>query len=133
VGALGGIHAALQWAQEDDRPGVLAVACDMPFLEPALLRHLLDASAGMDVVVPESGGRRGIEPLCAFYATACLPAIEAAIVRGDTRMIAFHDDVRVHRVPRAVVARYGAPDNLFLNVNTPDDHTRAERIARGAA
>jgi molybdopterin-guanine dinucleotide biosynthesis protein A len=133
LGALGGIHAALLWAAEDQRVGVLAVACDMPFLVPALLRHLLDEAPGNDVVVPESGSRRGIEPLCAYYATTCLPAIEAAIAREDPRMIAFHEDVRVRRVPRADVERFGSPDALFLNVNTPDDHARAERIARGAA
>ena len=61
LGALGGIHAALLWAREAGRPGILAVACDMPFLDPALLVRILErAAAGdVDVVAPESGGRRG--------------------------------------------------------------------------
>jgi molybdopterin-guanine dinucleotide biosynthesis protein A len=133
LGALGGIHAGLTWAAEDGRYGVLAVACDMPFLSPSLLRLLVDEANDHDVVVPESGGRRGIEPLCAVYATTCLPAIEEALARDDSRMIAFHDEVRVRRVSRALVERHGDPEVLFMNVNTPADHARAEHIARGAA
>jgi molybdopterin-guanine dinucleotide biosynthesis protein A len=133
LGALGGIHAALLWAEADGRTGVLAVACDMPFLSTGLLRHILGEATDADVVVPEGGGRHGIEPLCAYYATSCLPSIEAALARQDARMVAFHDDVRVRRVPRAAVERFGAPEILFLNVNTADDRARAERITRGAA
>ena len=133
MGALGGIHAALRWAVEDDRSGILAVACDMPFLEAALLQRLLDDAPNADVVVPESGGRRGIEPLCAWYGIGCLPAIESAIARGDVRVIAFHTDVHVRRIVRSEVERFGDPATLFLNVNTPEDHERAKRIARGAA
>src|SRR5690606_41025664 len=67
LGALGGVLTALAWAREAGRPGVLAVACDMPFLSTALLARILAEREGVDVVVPESGGRRGVEPLCAYY------------------------------------------------------------------
>lgn len=130
IGALGGIHSALHWAAEEGRPGVLALACDMPFVPDALLRALLDAGLnGPDVVVPESGGRRGIEPLCAYYGARCIQAIERAIDAGDRRMIGFHHDVRVSILPRGDIVRFGDPDVIFLNVNTPDQRTRAEQIA----
>src|SRR5690606_14588328 len=84
LGALGGIHTALLWAREASRPGVLAVACDMPFLGPRLLARLVEGAArGADVVVPESDGPRGVEPLCAYYSTRCIAAIERRIERGD--------------------------------------------------
>jgi molybdopterin-guanine dinucleotide biosynthesis protein A len=133
LGALGGLHAALHWAAEEDRPGILAVACDMPFVSTALLQRLLEeaqAHDGPDVVVPESGSRRGLEPLCAYYSVRCLPAIAAAIQRGDTRMIGFHGDVRVQRVPLLTVQSFGDPATLFMNVNTPDERVVAERIAQ---
>ena len=133
LGALGGIHSALRWAEEERRAGILVVACDMPFVAVPLLRRLVALAAAADVVAPESGGRRGIEPLCAFYATACLPAVEAAIARGDARVIAFHADVRVRTVPLDEVRAFGDPATLFLNVNTPEHRERAERIERGTA
>lgn len=132
LGALGGIHSALLWAHDEHCGGVLIVACDMPFLSVPLLRRVLELSAAADVVAPESGGPRGIEPLCAYYATTCLPAVESAIVRGDRRVIAFHDAVSVHHLALDEVRTFGDPAKLFLNVNSVDDRNRAERIARGA-
>lgn len=145
-GPLGGIHTALAWAREDGRPGAIAVACDMPFLSVPLLARLRDAAfgdggplpgpgpgpavAGPDVVIPESRGRRGVEPLCAAYRTGCLGAIEKQIERDDHRMIGFHDDVRVHRLPLAEVEALCDPHSAFMNVNTPEERARAEEIAR---
>jgi molybdopterin-guanine dinucleotide biosynthesis protein A len=138
AGALGGIYTALLWAREEARSGILAVACDMPFLSAPLLADLLERAypvdrAGPDVVVPESGGRRAIEPLCAWYGTSCLDAVTAAVQRGDYRMIGFHEDVRTERVPLFDVRRFGDPEVLFLNVNTREDRELAERIAGRSA
>jgi len=132
LGALGGIHTALLWAREASRPGVLAVACDMPFLGPRLLARLVEGAArGADVVVPESDGPRGVEPLCAYYSTRCIAAIERRIERGDVHVIGFYDDVVVERIPLDDVRTYGDPQVLFLNVNTPEERERAEALAHG--
>lgn len=130
AGALAGVHAALLWAAERGRAGAITVACDMPFLEPALLHEILSRSSDADAVLPESEGRRGVEPLCAYYATSCLRAIEAAAARGDARMIGFHADVRIARVPLAVVRTFGDPAELFRNLNTPADRAAAQRTLR---
>jgi molybdopterin-guanine dinucleotide biosynthesis protein A len=132
AGVLGGILTALSWARELGRPGVVAVACDMPFLSVPLLRRVLaeaDRAPAPDVVAPASGSRRGVEPLCAYYATACLAAIEAELARGDLRIVGFFDDVLVRTVPLDEVRAFGDPDTLFLNVNTPEERERAERLA----
>src|SRR5690606_4554396 len=131
LGALGGVLTALAWAREAGRPGVLAVACDMPFLSTALLARILAEREGVDGGVPESGGRRGVEPLCAYYAVGADEAIEAALARGDRRMIGFFDDVQVRTIPLAEVLTFGDPEILFLNVNTPEERERAEALTRG--
>ena len=145
AGALGGILTAVQWARDRACPGALVVECDMPFVPAALLAELV-ARAGVpdtgrnrapatslpDIVAAESGGRRGLEPLCAYYATSCLPAIERTLDRGERRVIAFFDELRVERIPLEQVRRFGEPEVLFLNVNTPEERERAERIAGGA-
>lgn len=143
VGALGGIHAALSWAEEDSRPGIVAVACDMPFLAVPLLNRLRDVAFGpartgargsdADIVIPESRGRRGVEPLCAAYGTRCRPAIEAALDRGDSHVIGFYDDVSVHRLPLGEVEALCDPATAFLNVNTPAERELAERVVAGAS
>jgi len=128
AGALAGVHAALLWAREQECAGVLAVACDMPFINEALLREIVRSADGADVVVPESEGRRGIEPLCAYYAVRCIGPIEDAIARGDARMIGFHDDVDVVRIPLERVRQCGDVTVMFRNLNTPEDRDIADRL-----
>jgi molybdopterin-guanine dinucleotide biosynthesis protein A len=129
IGALGGIHSALHLAEESSCRGIIAVACDMPFPSHSLLRDIAMRSAQHDVIIPESDGRRGLEPLFAYYSVRCLAAIDQAIARGDERMIAFHGDVDVLRIPLEEVRRHGDPDVMFMNVNTREDLERAVRIA----
>jgi molybdopterin-guanine dinucleotide biosynthesis protein A len=124
-GAVGGILTAVEAAAP-----VLCVAWDMPFVSAGLLAALGALLDGADVAAPESGSRRGIEPLCAAYGPACGPAIRSALRRDDVRAIAFHADVRVARLPRETVLQYGDPGVLFFNVNTPDDLARAEVLCR---
>lgn len=128
VGPLGGIVTALRWAMERGHAGALCVACDMPFASAALLRTIA-ARAGDAVVVPESRGRRGVEPLCAWYPAACLPAAERLMAGGSWALHELLGAVPSVRIPLAEVERCGDPGILFLNVNTPADHELAERIA----
>jgi len=125
LGGLGGIHAALVHAGSP----VLVVAWDMPFVPASLLAELraMAERDGADAAVPESGSRRGLEPLCAWYGPRCIDAIERRLEAGDRRVIGFYDDVTVSRLPAEAVARHGDPSLLFLNVNTPDDLDLAER------
>lgn len=128
-GSLGGLFTAVAAA-----PGpVLCVAWDMPFVPETLLQALVDGATGFDAFLPESGGRRGLEPLCAVYGPACRAAIERRLDAGDLKAISFHDDVRVGILSIDQVRRFGDPDELFFNVNTPDDLERAEAVWRRRA
>lgn len=125
-GSLGGILTAVEAAAP-----VVCVAWDMPFVPPQLLAELCAMlGAGADVAIPESGSRRGVEPLCAAYGPACGPAIQAALARGDHRAVGFHGAVRVVRLPPERVLQYGDPEVVFFNVNTPEDLVRGEALCR---
>lgn len=131
-GPLTGLLTALRWSAERGHDGILVVACDMPFANGPLLRRIAAVAHDdefVDIVAPESDGRRGIEPLFAYYSTRCIHAIEQALALGDQRMIGFHDDVSRITVPLADVRRHGDPAVLFMNVNTQDELAAARRIA----
>jgi len=130
LGALGGIHTAVGWAEELGHSGALVAACDMPFLSAGLLQRLLNEAAPAVVVAPASESRRGLEPLCAFYGTACRRKIEAALDRGDRHVTSFFAEVEVRKVPLPEVEAFGDPELLFFNVNTPEERQRAEEAAR---
>jgi molybdopterin-guanine dinucleotide biosynthesis protein A len=124
-GTLGGLHTAVLEAPAP----VVCVAWDMPFVPAALIEALGRGLRDADVHIPESGGRRGVEPLCAAYGPSTAPAMAAALDRGDLRAIAFHEAVRVLRLPDDGVRRFGDPERLFFNVNTADDLVRANGMA----
>ena len=126
AGSLGGIYTAVAAADEP----VLCVAWDMPFVSASLLGALVQASANWDAFLPESDGKRGVEPLCAVYGPACRAAIERRLDAGDLRAIAFHPDVRVGILSLDAVRQFGVPAELFFNVNTPEDLARAEAMWR---
>ena len=117
--ALGGIATALVYAVDlmGTDTWVLCVACDMPFLQPALLRLLLTLRDGVQLVVPHSG--YGHEPLCALYHTSVLPACEAELARSNLRIPDVFPHVRTRVVP-AVELRAADPAlRSFVNVNCP--------------
>ena len=126
LGALGGIYTAVRSAPAP----VVCVAWDMPFVTAELLRALASGLEGADACLPESGGRRGVEPLCAAYGPACGEAIEQVLESGDRRAIAFHHLVRVGILNGRAVSVLGDPAVLFFNVNTAEDLERAEELAR---
>lgn len=130
-GAVAGLLTALCWAHERGDDGILAVGADMPFIAVSLLAALAAEleRTGADAVLPESGGRRGVEPLCAAYSIRCVTAIAEALRSGDHRMIGFHDSIAVSRLAADEVRRHGDAKTIFFNVNTRADRDTAERLA----
>ena len=125
-GSLGGIYSGLAAA-----PGGAAftVACDMPFLSPDVMRLVTERADEADVVAPLVGGQW--ETLHACYGKACLGPIEQRLRAGRFKITGFFPDVRVLAVPEDEVARWGRPEVVFMNVNTPDDLARARALAGG--
>ncbi len=126
LGALGGIYTAVVEAPAP----VVCVAWDMPFVSESLIRALAAGLQAHDAVLPQSGGRRGMEPLCAAYGPACRNAIVESLAAGDLRAIGFHDRIRVGMLPLTEVRALADPDLLFFNVNTADDLAKADQLWR---
>ena len=129
LGALGGIYTAVV---ESPAP-VVCVAWDMPFVSQSLILALADGLEHNDAVLPQSTGRRGVEPLCAGYGPACDDAIAKSLAAGDLRAIGFHDRIKVGILPLAQVRSLADPELLFFNVNTADDLARADQLWRQRA
>jgi molybdopterin-guanine dinucleotide biosynthesis protein A len=123
-GPLGGIATALR-AMSGDR--LLAVATDMPFLRPALLRYLLTISTGFDVTVPRVEGRT--HQLCAVYSRACLPLIDAQLARGEYKIDRFFGQVRLRVVEEDELRPFDPELLSFRNVNTEADWQAVQAIA----
>jgi molybdopterin-guanine dinucleotide biosynthesis protein A len=122
-GSLGGIFTGLQAA---DTEWALVVACDMPFLNPALLSRILELRAGHDVVTPVLDGRP--EPTHALYSKACLPHMEERLRHNKLKITGFYEKVRVRYIDEDEVDRLDPGRLSFFNVNTEDDLDRAKSL-----
>lgn len=116
AGPLGGIHSALKHVR---LPYIFVYACDMPFVEAALIAHMAAFAKEFDIVVPYRGFSP--EPLHAIYSRSCLPFVEASLGRGERRIIEFFPSVRVCHIKEQEISKYAPRGLSFININTPDD------------
>jgi molybdopterin-guanine dinucleotide biosynthesis protein A len=123
-GALGGIYTGLV---ASDSFYNLVVACDMPFLNPSLLRYLIQVSPGFDVIIPRD--REGkLEPLHALYSKNCLAPINKQIQQGELKLDGFLGQVKVRYVDETETDEFDPKHLSFFNINTPADLRRARAI-----
>jgi molybdopterin-guanine dinucleotide biosynthesis protein A len=122
--ALGGLYTALSAAA---CPLVIVVGCDMPFLNPALLRYLVTLAEGFDAVVPLLGDEP--QPLHAVYAAASRDAAADQLRTGDLKLARFLGRLRVRFVPEADLKGVDPELRSFFNINTPADLELARAVA----
>ena len=123
--ALVGIYSGLLAARQGYS---LVVACDMPFLNPRLLRYMVEQSAGCDVVIPRHS--RGIEALHAVYSRSCIGPIEALLLQGDLTISHFFPAVRVCYVDERILNELDPEALSFFNINEQADWEFAQALSR---
>ncbi len=123
IGPLGGIHAALNASSTN---AVFIVAGDMPLIN----REIIALQIGLyeqnhpDALIPRIGDY--IEPLHSVCSKNILPSLEKYILEKNSRA--------VWEFFRTVKTEYFKPstgaeaDGCFLNLNTPEDAARIEKI-----
>jgi FdhD protein len=115
-GPLGALVTALEGAQDE---WVLAVAADLPWLEPGVIRALWDARNGAAAVVPRT--EEGLQPLLALYNRACIPVARRVLASGRRRLVAMFADLAVVEVPLETLREADPELRSLVNVNTPSD------------
>ncbi len=125
-GPLAGIEAGLAAARFDH---VFVAAGDLPFLAQSLVGYLLERLARKDAtaVVPRYGGRT--HPLCAAYDRALCPLVSSALDGGVRAVHGFLEGTTGVEYVEEELRRFGDPDLLLMNVNSPADLDLARRRA----
>jgi molybdopterin-guanine dinucleotide biosynthesis protein A len=112
----------------------MLVAGDMPFVSRAAFAYLLQLRATEEaaVVVPFIDGH--IESMHAvFKREELLTTIEAAQHDGEQRLFKLFERLGPRLVDEAELRGVDPELHTLFNVNSPDDLTLAEEIARGIA
>ena len=125
-GPLGGIYTGLTTSTLFYN---LVVASDMPFLNQALLRYMIQLSTNFDIVVPRVGNL--VEPLHAVYTKSCLAPIENMIKQDELSVYKLLRLVRVRYIEAKEIERFDPKHLSFFNINTEADLEKARELARG--
>lgn len=116
-GPVGGICYGLQAAQ---REVCFVTSCDAPFLQPALMTHLVSRSPGYDVVVPVWQDR--LQPLHAVYRRSVVPLLQGQLERGELRPILLYKKVPTLEVNPDEIRQFDPAGHSFRNMNSPQDY-----------
>ena len=125
-GPLVGLHAGLMSTETEY---AAAIACDLPFVERALLAGLIDLAPGWSAIVPEALGN--IHPLCAIYHRSVGQTAEDLLRRGggSLRRLLAEPALRVRLIPEEDLRKWDPALRSFMNVNTPEEYDRATAIS----
>jgi len=124
-GSLGGIFTGVDASAER---WSLVVACDLPFLNREVLRHLIEESGNVDAVIPRLEGQP--EPLHALYSKACLAPMERMLRAGHLKIAPLFEAVRVRYVDEGTIDRIDPRHLSFFNINSEADVEEAQRLLR---
>jgi molybdopterin-guanine dinucleotide biosynthesis protein A len=119
-GPLGGIFTGLCYSTAKRN---FVVACDMPFVNPAVIRLLLDEGESHDVAIPEIDGE--VEPLFAVYSKNCMPVMFEHLQKQNLKMRELLSKLKVKKVKAEDIDQIDPQHLCFFNVNTHEDLQRA--------
>jgi molybdopterin-guanine dinucleotide biosynthesis protein A len=120
AGPMAGIASCLKQSTTERN---LVLSCDMPLLDPVVLKTLLDNVYENTFVVPVDAEGRS-EPLCAFYRLSSLSILEDLIRAGSFRMTDLFLRAPVKYLsPGDYPVKYNS--RWFANINSSEDLTNA--------
>jgi molybdopterin-guanine dinucleotide biosynthesis protein A len=125
LGPIGGIHTGLETIS--DEAGFF-VACDMPYLNETLLRHMVSLREDFDAVIPRVGWM--LEPLHALYTKKCLIAIRESFRLKEYQIMRFFQKIRARYVDEEELRGIDPELKSFFNVNKPEDMRGMDEGAR---
>lgn len=123
AGSLGGLYTGLMTAS---RRRVFAVACDMPFLDPEVIRFMLSHDETADVIVATLAGR--FHPMQAVYSKRCAPFLQAMAQRQDLKIqnLFQQKELRITILTENDLRSFGPEFRSFQNINTPNELISAD-------
>lgn len=122
-GPLEGIASGLE-ALETER--AVVVACDMPFVSPAVLTRLMAYDPQAPVVMPRT--ERGLEPLLAVYARRTLSGLRAFLDAGERRPQRLAEVLVVREIGGSALRDLDPTGRCFWNLNHPPAYEEALRL-----
>ena len=124
-GALGGIYTALTYSCTEY---TFCVACDMPALNPKLIRFMQEQVNGCDALIPRTPD--GFHPLHAIYSKRCCTIIEELLEANQLKIAALFDRVHTRYLTSEQIRQFDPNFESFVNLNTLEELENARKRLR---
>ena len=123
LGPLGAIYTGLLFARGGS---IFVTAVDMPFIQPEVIRRMMELLPGHDVIVPRLGDY--LEPLHGMYSPRCLASVKRMLDRDELQVVRFFPSVKMAYLDEEEIRRLDPKGLSFFNINTPEDMAKAIEI-----
>ena len=126
-GSLGGLYTGLR---EASTSYIFVAACDMPFLNVNLVKHMVGLKEEADIVV--ASWKTRLQPTHAIYSKRCMASFEDMIRRQEVKIqdIFQHPSLNVRFMTENEVRQIDPEGHSFININNPAD-LDAARLLHG--
>lgn len=115
-GPLGAIFSGLKESKDDYN---FVLACDMPFINEALIGYMARLKKDYDVFVPKVGGK--LHPLFGIYSKKCLAPAEALLRKKRLRVSGLFKRVKSGFISGNRIAQFDKGLLSLVNINTKGD------------
>lgn len=124
-GSLGGLYTGLRLAKTQH---IFLAACDMPFLNPDVIHHMVRLKDQADIVISRWATR--LQPTHAVYGRDCLPVLEEMMNLHNRKIHSMisHPALRVRVIAETEIRQIDHDGCSMLNINTPADLERARSV-----
>lgn len=110
-----------------ETPWCFVVGCDMPFLQPEVIKYMARLLDRCDVLAPVVEGR--LQTLHAFYSRRCLSLATQLLDTGSVSLRALLAACQVRTIDVAELAHLDPGFLSFKDVDTIKEYTHAKRLA----
>ena len=127
-GPVSGIHSALTDLKTEK---CFFISCDMPFISRQLINYLINYNSDKEIILPKADGR--LQQLCGIYSKKILPDVDKLIIESMLEGSQLKGSIYelLNRIEPEIVdvtRQNFYHQDLFFNINTPEDYDYAKRI-----
>ncbi len=124
-GSLSGLYTGLRWAKAQH---IFLAACDMPFLDPNVIRYMVRLRDQADIVIGRWATR--LQPTHAVYSRDCLPVIEEMMKVHNRKIQSMidHPALAVRVIEETEIRQIDHHGRSMFNINTPSDLELARSV-----
>lgn len=125
LGPLMGIYSGLKFSSEVYN---FICACDMPFVNPGLVRYMMEQRENYDVVVTDVEGK--LHPLLGIYSKNCIPVIEELLKQNILNVRSLFPKVKSHFIKKEELEKFDPGLLSLANINTKEEMDKISSLIK---